>query len=170
MSIKESKILRKTVLCGILSSIGVILSVVSIPLGPTKCYPFQHTINVISGILLGPFWAIGTAFTTSLIRNMLGTGSLFAFPGSMFGAFFVGLVSLFLPQNRKIYSAIAEPIGTGLVGAWVSSLIIAPILGTNVAFSFLSTSFLVSSIPGTILGILVTYTLVKRTTLTDSFI
>ena len=77
-------IFKKALAAGILAGAGVALSFVSIPVGPTKCFPFQHSINVIAGVLLGPFWAVGTAFTTSLIRNMMGTGSLFAFPGSIF--------------------------------------------------------------------------------------
>ena len=77
---------RKTVLAGMFAAAGVVLSVISIPMGPTKCFPFQHAINVMAGITLGPLWALGAAFITSLIRNMMGTGSLFAFPGSMFGA------------------------------------------------------------------------------------
>ena len=76
---KHSMIFRKAVLAGVLAAAGVALSVVSIPMGPTKCFPFQHTINVVAGIVLGPWWAVGAAFTTSVIRNLLGTGSLFAF-------------------------------------------------------------------------------------------
>lgn len=94
---------KKLTLCGIMSALGVILSVVSIPLGPAKCYPFQHTINVINGLLLGPFWALASAFTTSLIRNLLGTGSMFAFPGSMFGAFFTGLSATLLPGRKNSF-------------------------------------------------------------------
>ena len=153
---------RKLTLCGIMSALGVTLSVVSIPLGPAKCYPFQHTINVINGILLGPFWGLASAFTTSLIRNMLGTGSLFAFPGSMFGVLLTGLTALLLPGRKKLLSAIAEPFGTGIIGAWVSAAIVAPAMGRETAFTFMSASFLISSIPGAILGIVVISALVKR--------
>ena len=98
---KHSMIFRKAVLAGVLAAAGVALSVVSIPMGPTKCFPFQHTINVVAGIVLGPWWAVGAAFTTSVIRNLLGTGSLFAFPGSMFGALFVGLAARALPDKYR---------------------------------------------------------------------
>ena len=96
---KHSLIFRKAVLAGVLAAAGVALSVVSIPMGPTKCFPFPHTINVVAGIVLGPWWAVGAAFTTSVIRTLLGTGSLFAFPGSMFGALFVGLAARALPDK-----------------------------------------------------------------------
>ena len=155
-------IYKKAVLAGALAAAGVVLSVVSIPMGPTRCFPFQHAINVIAGIALGPFWALGAAFVTSLIRNLIGTGSLFAFPGSMFGALFVGFAAKFLPGRYKIAAAAAEPIGTGIVGAWVSSLVIAPMIGREVGFAFLSSSFLISSVPGSCIGAALIYCLNKR--------
>ena len=163
IKINETKLIyKKAILAGVLSAVGVLLSVVSIPIGPTKCFPFQHTINVIGGVILGPFWAVCSAFITSLIRNMLGTGSLFAFPGSIFGALFVGITAKFLSQKFKIASFIAEPIGTGLVGAWVSSVILGPIVGKNLGFVFLALSFLISSVPGACLGAVILYFLEKH--------
>jgi energy coupling factor transporter S component ThiW len=38
---------RKTALCGVLIALGVILSPYHIPIGATKCFPWQHLINVI---------------------------------------------------------------------------------------------------------------------------
>lgn len=99
----EMTIFKKALAAGILAGAGVALSFVSIPVGPTRCFPFQHSINVIAGVLLGPFWAVGAAFTTSLIRNMMGTGSLFAFPGSMFGAFLVGMAGRYLHGRHKLF-------------------------------------------------------------------
>lgn len=155
-------ILKKATLAGLLSALGVTLSFVSIPVGPTRCFPFQHAINVITGIVLGPFWATGAAFTTSLIRNLIGTGSLFAFPGSMFGAFFVGTAAKFLTDRSKLAAALAEPIGTGIIGAWISSLVVAPFIGKSISFGFFSVSFLISSIPGTLIGAVLIYCLGKR--------
>ncbi len=144
--------IKKSIFAGALAAAGVVLSVVSIPMGPTKCFPFQHSINVVAGVLLGPWWAVGAAFITSLIRNLLGTGSLFAFPGSMFGAFFVGAAARMLPKRRKIFAACAEPIGTGIVGAWASALFLASQSGQSVGFTFFSASFLISSVPGALIG------------------
>ncbi|WP_417029417.1 energy coupling factor transporter S component ThiW, partial [Cloacibacillus evryensis] len=157
------------VLAGAFAAAGVVLSVVSIPMGPTKCFPFQHTINVLAGILLGPWWAVGAAFTTSVIRNMMGTGSLFAFPGSMFGALFVGLAARALPERYKLCAACAEPVGTGIVGAWVGAKILGPILGKGIGFLFFSSSFLMSSVPGAVIGALLVYCLQKRMALTRTF-
>jgi energy coupling factor transporter S component ThiW len=83
--------IRKLTFAGLLVAAGILLSGVSFPMGPTRCYPFQHTVNVLAGAALGPWWAAGAAFVTSLVRNMTGTGTLFAFPGSIPGALAAGL-------------------------------------------------------------------------------
>lgn len=157
----KEQLLKKSILAGVFAAAGVVLSFVSIPAGFAKCFPFQHSINVVAGVLLGPFWAVSSAFATSLIRNLLGTGSLFAFPGSMFGALLVGLAAKLLTDKHKIWAAATEPIGTGVLGAWVSSLIIGPIIGKNIGFAFLSFSFLMSSIPGACIGAIILYYLRK---------
>ena len=153
---------KKAVAAGVLAGAGVALSFFSIPVGPVRCFPFQHSINVVAGILLGPLWAAGAAFTTSLIRNIMGTGSLFAFPGSMFGALMVGFAASFLHGRRKFLSAAAEPIGTGIIGAWVSTILVAPVTGAQGSFAFFAFSFLVSSLPGAAIGAAVLYSLEKR--------
>lgn len=158
---------RKAVLAGALASAGVILSFVSFPMGPAKCFPFQHTVNVIAGIALGPWWALGAAFTTSLIRNLTGTGTLFAFPGSMFGALFVGLAAQLAPRRYKLAAAAAEPVGTGIAGAWVSAAAVAPVIGKSAGFTFMSTSFLISSVPGAVIGAAALYILRTRTHIGD---
>lgn len=164
-TIKNSIVFRKAVLAGAFAAAGVVLSFVSFPMGPTKCFPFQHTVNVIAGITLGPWWALGAAFTTSLIRNLMGTGTLFAFPGSMFGALLVGLAAKITPRRYRLAAAAAEPIGTGIIGAWVSSVMIAPMIGKSIGFTFLSSAFLISSVPGAIIGAVTLYILRNKTEL-----
>ena len=165
----RKKLFKKAVLAGAFAAAGVVLSVVSIPMGPTKCFPFQHTINVLAGIILGPWWAVGAAFTTSVIRNLMGTGSLFAFPGSMFGALFVGLAARALPARYKLCAACAELVGTGIVGAWVGAKVLGPVFGKGIGFLFFSGSFLMSSVPGALIGALLVYCLQKRQALTRTF-
>lgn len=164
---RSGSVFRKAVFAGAFAAAGVVLSFVSFPMGPAKCFPFQHTVNVIAGVTLGPWWALGAAFTTSLIRNIAGTGTLFAFPGSMFGALFVGLAARLAPRGRKLAAAVAEPLGTGIAGAWVSSVMIAPVMGKNVGFMFMSTSFLISSIPGALTGAAVLYFLRNKADIGD---
>src|SRR5690625_2673049 len=60
------------------------------PAGIAKAYPVQHAVNVMSAVMLGPGPAVGIAFMIGLLRNLLGIGSLLAFPGGMIGAFLAG--------------------------------------------------------------------------------
>ena len=75
-----------------LTALAVSLSTFAIPIGASKCFPIQHLCNVIAGVFLGPAYGVAMAFCTSLIRNLLGTGSPLAFPGSMVGAFLCGFL------------------------------------------------------------------------------
>ena len=75
--------IRKLTAAGMMVALGVCLSAFSIPIGASKCFPIQHLVNVLAGIFLGPVYGTAMAFCTSLIRNLMGTGSLLAFPGSM---------------------------------------------------------------------------------------
>ena len=103
---------KKLALAGMMTALGVCLSACYIPVGASKCFPIQHLLNVLSGVFLGPGYALGFAFSTSLIRNLLGTGSLLAFPGSMAGAF---LGAVLYRCSKKLWTAFAgELMGTGI--------------------------------------------------------
>lgn len=83
--------LRKWIFAALLAAAGVLLSpVFSFPLGVTRAFPLQHMINIFLAVLCGTRYGISAAFTTSVIRNIIGSGSLLAFPGSMIGAFLSG--------------------------------------------------------------------------------
>ncbi|MDR1482012.1 MAG: energy coupling factor transporter S component ThiW [Synergistaceae bacterium] len=146
--------LKKMALAGMFAAVAVLLSGFSFPVGPSRCFPFQHAMNVICGVILGPWWAVASAFVASAIRNLLGTGTVLAFPGSMFGALAVGLTADMLPRGHRLFAAAAEPFATSLVGAWVSSLIIMATAGKGAMFSMLSVAFLASSAPGAVIGLL----------------
>ena len=82
--------IKKLAVSAMLTAVAVSLSGFSIPIGASKCFPVQHLANVLAGVFLGPWYGVGMAFCTSFIRNLMGTGSLLAFPGSMVGAFLGG--------------------------------------------------------------------------------
>jgi energy coupling factor transporter S component ThiW len=145
---------RKVVLSALFASVGVLLSGLSIPIGPTRCFPIQHAVNVLAGILLGPWWAAGAAFITSTLRLATGTGTLFAYPGSIPGALAVGLAASVF-KRKRMYAALAEPFGTSLVGAGLSAAVIAPAVHSKATFSMLVWPFFASSASGAFLGILV---------------
>ncbi len=144
---------RKLVLAALFAGLGVLLSSFAIPVGGARVFPFQHTINAVAGVLLGPWWAAGSALVTATLRVSLGTGSLFAFPGSPFGAIAVGLAYRLL---RRDEAALFEPLGTVLVGATLGAVLISPFLGAAAGgLLALMAAFALSSIPGAIIGYLV---------------
>jgi energy coupling factor transporter S component ThiW len=145
---------RKVARAVILVAIGVALSPFkSIPIGIAKINPVQHFVNVLGAVLLGPWWAAGIALIIGILRNAIGTGTLLAFPGGMIGAFIAGL---FYRTTRNIYvAALGEIIGTGLLGAIASALIVAPVLmKKGMAMGALIITFSGSSLLGSIIGVL----------------
>ena len=83
--------LQKWVFSALMAAAAVLLSpLFSFPLGVSRAFPLQHMINIFLAVLCGTRYTVSAAFTTSLIRNIIGSGSLLAFPGSMIGAFLSG--------------------------------------------------------------------------------
>ena len=153
LEIGEAMETRKAARAVILVAIGVAISpFTSIPIGIAKINPAQHFVNVVSAVLLGPWWAIGIALVIGILRNALGAGTLLAFPGGMIGAFLAGLAYRY---TKNIYlGALGEIIGTGILGAAISVLIIAPIfMGKAMAMGALMIAFSGSTILGSIFGI-----------------
>ena len=84
--------IKKLSTAGVLCAVAVAGSLISFPVFGSKCAPVQHMVNIFCAVLLGPGYGVMAAFVASLIRNLLGMGSLMAFPGSMFGALICGIV------------------------------------------------------------------------------
>lgn len=125
---------RKLAAAGMMTALGVVLSTFYIPVGVSKCFPVQHLLNVLAGVFLGPWYALGFSFCTALIRNLMGTGSLLAFPGSMVGAFCCGMIYRYV---KKIPAAVAaEVIGTGLIGGMLCYPVAHFLLGNAEAALF----------------------------------
>ncbi|GKV57651.1 hypothetical protein NCCP2222_35980 [Sporosarcina sp. NCCP-2222] len=145
---------RKLVLMTAFIGIAVAGSVfISFPAGIARAYPIQHAVNVIAAVLLGPLPAVMIAFLTGLIRVLTGTGSLLAFPGGMIGAALAGL--LYQKSGKAWMAAIGEMIGTGVIASLLAVPYAALLMGTSVTALFFMPPFLVSSISGALLGVLV---------------
>lgn len=143
---------KKLTLSAMLISIGVILgNIIYIPIGVSKCFPIQHAINLISAVLMGPFFSTGIAFVISLLRNILGTGSLLAFPGSMVGAFLAGVI--YYRTKNKYITAMGEIVGTGIIGGLIAVPIAKHIMGKEIGALFFVYPFLLSTVTGTIIGL-----------------
>jgi energy coupling factor transporter S component ThiW len=145
---------HKLTLTAMMIAIGTISSnLFYIPIGFTKVFPVQHFLNVLSAVLLGPYYAVAQAFGVSLLRNLMGTGSLFAFPGSMVGAF---LASILFWKTRKLYLAfIGEVIGTGIIGALLSYPIATLFLGQKATLFGFIPLFIFSSFAGALFGFII---------------
>ena len=90
---EKSLAFRKWIFSALMVGAAVLLSpMFSFPLGVTRAFPLQHMINIFLAVLCGTRYSTSAAFSTALIRNLLGTGSLLAFPGSMVGAFLSGFL------------------------------------------------------------------------------
>lgn len=150
---------KKLSLAGLLIALGVVCSAFYIPLGAAKCFPVQHMINVISGVILGPIYSIGVAFGISLLRVLTGTGTLLAFPGSMIGAFCCGMI--FKMTKKLSLAYVGEVIGTGFIGALAAFPIATLIMGKEAALFAYVVPFMISSIGGGAISLLVLNLLTK---------
>ncbi len=143
---------RKVAYSVVLAAIAIALSPLSIPVAGAKIYPWQAMVNVLAGVLVGPWYAVAVALVAAIARNALGTGTLFAFPGSVIGAFLVGLL---YRLTRNVYlAALGEVIGTGIIAALLSTAVWAPLVMTrHMALLALVVPFLSASVPGAVIGV-----------------
>lgn len=139
---------RKLTSAALLIAIGTLSAhLIYIPAGVSKCFPVQHAINVMGAVLLGPDYAVAIGFIIACLRNMLGTGSLLAFPGSMAG--------LAYSRYKALTAAMAgEIFGTGIIGGFVAWIMATLLLGSNAVAWFFIPPFLVSTIGGSIIACL----------------
>lgn len=126
----DVKILKSTI-AAVFAGIAVVLSGFSIPIGIAKVFPIQHAVNILLAVLLGPGYAVGSAFIASTIRVLMGTGSLLAFPGSMIGAYLSGM--LYKRTQNIGFTFLGELIGTGIIGALAAYPVAALVLGREAA-------------------------------------
>lgn len=153
---------KRLTMAAMFVAIGVILgNVVYIPVGVSKCFPIQHAINVMSAVILGPGYGVLIAFVISLLRNILGTGSLLAFPGSMIGALLAGFTYKY--TKNKYITSIAEVFGTGVLGGLIAFPVAKYFMGKEVAIFFFVYPFILSSIGGSLIAIIILKVMEKYT-------
>jgi energy-coupling factor transport system ATP-binding protein len=151
---------KQVALAVILVAVAVALSPIFIPVGIAKCFPAQHMVNVIAAVMLGPVYAVVIATVAGIIRNILGLGTLLAFPGGMIGAFLAGVA---YKAFKNVYAAgLGEVVGTGFLGALASAWIVAPVfMGKSMALATLIIAFSVSTLGGSIFGVIALHMLRK---------
>ena len=128
---KQNNTTKKLALAGVLTALAIVGSFISVPVAGSKCAPVQHMVNIMCAIFLGPGYGVMAAFVASLIRNMLGIGSLMAFPGSMFGALVCGVV--YKRFHNIIATMIGEVAGTSILGGLSAYPVAIFLMGKNAA-------------------------------------
>lgn len=143
---------KSTLTAAMLTALAVSLSTFAIPIGASKCFPIQHLCNVIAGVFLGPGYGVAMAFCTSLIRNLIGTGSPLAFPGSMVGAFLCGF--LYQHTGKLAAAYFGEVFGTGIIGGLLCYPVATLLMGQEVALFAYVIPFLISTAGGTVMAMI----------------
>ncbi len=153
---------QKLAVAGLFCAAAVVGSLFSFPVFASKCAPVQHMVNILCAVLLGPGYGVAVAFGASLIRNLLGLGSLMAFPGSMFGALLCGLV--YRKSRRLLPTLAAEVFGTAVLGGLCAYPVAVFLMGKSageLAFYAYILPFFISTAGGSILSGLLIYSLEK---------
>ena len=157
---------KKIALAGVLCAVAVVGSMFSFPVFGSKCAPVQHMVNVLCAVLLGPWYGVAVAFVASLLRTLLGLGSLMAFPGSMCGALLCGI--LYHKTKNLLATLAGEVFGTGIIGgllAWPVAVFLMGKAAGDIAFYAYIVPFLVSTVGGSIIAGVVLIALEKNSTL-----
>lgn len=144
---------KKLCMSGILCAVAVVGSLFSFPVFGSKCAPIQHMVNILCAVLLGPGYGVAVAFAASLIRNLLALGSILAFPGSMFGAIFCGIV--YHKTRNLSLTLLAEVLGTAILGglcAYPAAILFMGKTAGDIAFYAYIIPFFVSTAGGAILS------------------
>ena len=151
---------KKLAIAGIFCAVAVVGSLFSFPVFASKCSPIQHMVNILCAVLLGPAYGVGAAFVASLIRNLVGLGSLLAFPGSMIGAFLCAFV--YKKTGNILATMVGEVFGTAVLGGLCAYPIAILFMGQSaagVAFYAYIVPFLVSTAVGALISGALIYSL-----------
>ncbi|MCY6484093.1 energy coupling factor transporter S component ThiW [Clostridium aestuarii] len=149
----KKEIFKKQIFTAVLASMGYILSTfVSFP----RMAPFQHFINVIAAVFLGPFWGFSCALMTGLMRMTLNGCTILAVIGAVVGAFLSGL--LYKISNKLIFAVVGEVIGTGVLSAIIAYPFMRIFYGLPDMSIFTYVPFF---IPSSFMGAVLGYALLK---------
>lgn len=148
---KRDNAVRNLAFAGVLTAVAVVGSMLSFPVAGSKCAPVQHMVNIVAAVTLGPWWGVGIAFCSSLLRNLLGLGSLMAFPGSMVGAACCGV--MYLAVKNLAATCAAEAFGTGVLGGLLAYPVAKLLMGlTPAGLTVYMMPFFISTAAGSILA------------------
>lgn len=146
-----SSTLSKWIFAALLSAITIVMSpLFSLPIGVSRVYPLQHMVNIFLAVLCGTRYGVSAAFVTSSIRNMIGAGTILAYPGSMIGAWLSGYL---YHKTGKLWAAvIGELTGTSLIGGLVAYPVALFLLGSDKGAFFFVIAFSLSCATGCVIA------------------
>lgn len=115
--------------------------------------PFQHFVNVLAAVFLGPWYGFAAAFLTGVLRMMSGR-TIQALVGAVFGAFLSGLL---YQKTKCLWAAVVgEVVGTGFISAMVAYPLMKLWYGLDAQSPFYYIPFYTpSSMMGAFLAVLV---------------
>ena len=144
---------KKLCIAGGLCAVAIVGSMFSFPVFGSKCAPVQHMVNILCAVTLGPWYGVCVAFVASLFRNLLGLGTIMAFPGSMFGALLCGII--YWKTKNIVCTLVGEVFGTAILGglcAYPVAILLMGVSTADVAFYAYIIPFLISTVGGAILS------------------
>lgn len=111
---KTNNVKKKMVLTAMLACLSFVLNTfVYFP----AMAPFQHFVDVLAAVLVGPWYGFAAALICGILR-MLSGRTIQAVTGAVFGPILGGLI---YRRTQNIYlTFIGEVIGTGFLGAMAS--------------------------------------------------
>ena len=147
---RQQTAVKKLAIASLLTAVAVVGSLVSFPVLGSRCSPVQHMVNILCAVFLGPWYGVACAFAASFLRNLLGLGTLLAFPGSMVWALVCGLT--YWGTRNLGATCVGEVFGTGILGGLAAWPIATLILGQSVAVYGYMGPFLISTVGGSIIA------------------
>lgn len=165
---------RKLCMAAFLTALAVVGSLLQFPFLGAMCSPVQHMVNIIAGVYLGPWWAMGSGFCAALIRNIASLGSPLAFPGSMVGSFLCGVMYHWVFKKKPLYirlpaAYLGELVGTSVIGGMLAYPVGAFIMGKEAALFTYVIPFFISCSVGTVIAAVLVTTL-KRVKAIDRLV
>ena len=147
---------RKLVLTAMLACLAFVLNTcVYFP----SMAPFQHFVDVVAAVLLGPWYACAAAFLCGVMRMMTGR-TIQAVVGAIFGPILSGL--LYRKFKNFWVVVIGETVGTGLLGAMTAYPLMKAFYGLDAQSPFYYIPFYTpSAIVGALMGVAVLLILQK---------
>lgn len=146
----KSRATRKLVLTAMLACLAFVLNTfVYFP----SMAPFQHFVDVVAAVLLGPWYACAAAFLCGVMR-MLSGRTIQAVVGAVFGPILGGL--LYRRTHSLWLTALGEIVGTGILGALAAYPLMRIFYGLDVqAWYYYVPFYTPSAVVGAAMGVAV---------------